>query len=77
MVILSGITQGKKYIVCGCNDRFTKVAVFAGGSDKIFKSWIFERSLRKDCMFGEKLEHKEIHNLKNLLSKEKTYINYK
>lgn len=53
------------------------MAVSAGGSDESFKYWIFEKGLRQDCMFEEKLEHKETHNLENLLSKEKTYINYK
>lgn len=67
MVGLSGITQGKKetlhiYIEC-----FTNLSL---------KCWIFEKCLRLDCAFWEKIGRKEAHNLKDLLSKVRSCINY-
>lgn len=53
-----------------------KVAVTVGGLDESLKCWIFEKGLRLDCTFKEKLGCKEAHNPKDLLSRTQPYINY-
>lgn len=63
MVVLRGITQGKKENMHGYIDRFTKVVLAIDGSYESLKCWIFERGLRLDCVFREKLGREEIHNL--------------
>lgn len=58
--------------MCGYIDHFTKVTVVFGG----LKCWIFEKGLRLDSAFQDKLSHNEDHNIKDLLSKAQSQINY-
>lgn len=72
--MLSGIMQGKKETMCGYIDHFTKVVIVVGGSNEIMNCCIFKKGLRPNCAFREKLEIKEAHNRKALLSRVQPYI---
>lgn len=76
IVVLRRVTQGKKETLHSYINRFTKVGVIFGGSTESLKCWIFEKCLRSDCKFWEKLGLKEARNLKDLVSREQPYINY-
>lgn len=77
MVALSGVTQVKKETLRAYIDQFTKLAVAVGRTDKSLKCWIFERGLRPDIIFQEKLCRKDAHILKELLSWAQPYMKYK
>ncbi|KAI5440599.1 hypothetical protein KIW84_010181 [Lathyrus oleraceus] len=55
MVALSGVTQGKKETLRAYFDRFTKVVVAIEGTNESLKCLIFEKGLRPDNTFQEKL----------------------
>lgn len=76
MVVLSGVRRGKKETMCVYIDRFTNVAVVVRGLNKSLKYLIFEKGLRPDCSFREKLGCKKAYNLKDLPIKAQPYINY-
>lgn len=76
MVALSGVTQGKKETLRAYFDWFTKVVVAIEGTNESLQCLIFEKGLWPDNTFWEKLGHKEAYNLKDLLSRAQSYIDY-
>lgn len=67
-VVLSGIQQKKNGALREFTDRFTKIVVEVGGSNNSLRCWIFEKGLRLNCMFWEKLVMKGVGSMSDLLT---------
>ncbi|MCI09859.1 hypothetical protein A2U01_0030950, partial [Trifolium medium] len=61
--------QGKKETLRKYIERFTRDAVEVKGADDTLKWFIFEKGLRTDSMFREKLELKEPQSMNKLLTR--------
>ncbi|MCI46070.1 hypothetical protein A2U01_0067310, partial [Trifolium medium] len=76
MASLSNIIQGKEESLIDYIERFTREAIEIKGAHDKLKCYIFEKGLRNDTKFKEKLSLKEPRDMQDLLSRAQNYINY-
>ncbi|MCH80822.1 hypothetical protein A2U01_0001596 [Trifolium medium] len=76
MASLSNIIQGKEESLRDYIERFTKEAIEVKGAHDTLKCYIFEKGLRSDTKFKEKLGLKELKDMQDILSRAQNYINY-
>jgi hypothetical protein len=70
------ISQRKEESLRDYIERFTRETIEVKGTNDKLKCYIFEKGLRSDIKFKEKLHIKEQQDMHDLLSHAQNYINY-
>jgi hypothetical protein len=73
---LSNIIQGKEETLRDCIERFTREDIEVKVTNDKLKCYIFEKGLRSDTKFKEKLGHKEPRDMQDMLSRAQNYTNH-